>query len=44
MCIVVRLNLYDGLYKRSSVCVREFLDKDSPFMQEASATMGKQVR
>ena len=44
--VVVRINLYNGFCKRSSVCVRvaEYLDKDSPFMQESWAdTIGTQV-
>ena len=40
--MVVRINLYNSLYKRSSVCERavEYLDKGSPFMQESWATIG----
>ena len=37
VCVIVRISLYNGLYKGSSVCVRaaECLDKDSLFMQES---------
>ena len=42
----MRINLYNGLYKGSSVCVRaaEYLDKGSPFMQESCTTIGTDVR
>ena len=44
--MVVQINLYDGLYKRSSMYMlaAEYLDKGSPVMQESWATLGAQVR
>ena len=44
--MIVRISLYKGLYKGSSVCVRaaEYLDKGLPFIQESWATIRTQVR
>ena len=44
--VILRMNLYNALYKRSSLCVRAagYLDKGSPNIQESWATIRTQVR
>ena len=44
--MILRMNLYNGLHKRSSLCVRAagYLDKGSPFIQESWTTIRTQVR